>query len=140
MNLIDLDRLHRDWQLWTGRQVSGEGIPERVRQARLAEARVADALPSLIEELKQFRAFEERVEYGHQTLEVGWVPEIRGINYATHQRTLRYCNGEPLLIDHWTDPGNRKPFDPQPAECEHGNRPHCYPFCVSSEPVSGETR
>lgn len=77
--------------------------------------------------------FAERIEYGHQTLDLGWVPEWRGIKYASYQRTCTYRNGEPQLIDHWSDPrGERKPFDPQPVDpppvpvqedqptCEHG--------------------
>jgi hypothetical protein len=57
-----------------------------------------------------------RVEYGHQTEEFGWIHEPRGIKYATHQRTVHYRIDEPRLIDHWSDPDDRKPFPAgQPA-------------------------
>lgn len=59
-------------------------------------------------------AWETRIEYGHQTVELGWIPEHRGIHYATHQRTVHYRIEEPLFIDHWFDPDSRKAFDPQP--------------------------
>lgn len=60
---------------------------------------------------------ETRIEYGHQTVEFGWVPEHRGIKYASHQRTVHWRAEEPLLIDHWSDPdGVRKPFDSQPGQ------------------------
>lgn len=28
------------------------------------------------------------IQYGHMTEEVGWIPEARGKNYATHQRKV----------------------------------------------------
>lgn len=52
---IDLHTLRRDWRIWTGREVVGEGIPERHRNARLAEQRMALALPVLIDELDGLR-------------------------------------------------------------------------------------
>lgn len=32
--------------------------------------------------------WEESTEYGHLLSEVGWVYEPRGVNYATHKRTV----------------------------------------------------
>lgn len=55
--------------------------------------------------------FEARVEYGHQTVEAGWVPEARGIKYATHQRTVQFRASEPVLIDHWTYADHRHPVE-----------------------------
>lgn len=52
--------------------------------------------------------FETRIEYGHQTAEVGWIPEHRGIKYASHQREVRFRLGEPVVLDHWSDSDGRR--------------------------------
>lgn len=52
-----------------------------------------------------------RVEYGHQTEELGWLPEPRGINYATHQRTVHFRVDEPVYIDHFTYADHRHPLE-----------------------------
>jgi hypothetical protein len=54
---------------------------------------------------------ETRIEYGHQTEEIGWVPEYRGAKYATHQRTVHFRVDAPVLIDHWTFADHRHPVE-----------------------------
>jgi hypothetical protein len=85
--------------------------------AWLAELRdiEKDILGAALSVAPQPEPWEERVEYGHQTLEAGWIPEYRGIKYASHQRTVQFRLGPPLLLDHWSIPEDRKPFDPQPG-------------------------
>ena len=68
------------------------------------------AVPLLYQQWEAER-LETRLEYGHQTAELGWIPEPRGINHAAHQRTVHYRCDEPVSIDHWTYTDHRHPVE-----------------------------
>ena len=63
--------------------------------------------------------FEERIEYGHQTVH-GWIVEPRGIKYATHARKVMWRAEWPTFIDHWSNQSQRIVTDKPAARAVQG--------------------